>query len=241
MLLIEEETRYGKANAINRIIQDAVGEYFVFVNSDAMPERKSVSQLLLAMDKDPATGIVSGCPVFDRKRGLTSRLLQLMWFAHNECSRELNDASLSNHSSDELMIVRSSAVHLLPRGLVNDGAYMAGMAKRDGYLVKFCEKAKVKIDVPASLFDLIRQRRRITYGHFQVWKLTGKAPKTLESLLLFSPWTSLGILVKTLARHPGLLLALPLGAVEESFASLLAIKDNLISTTRHSVWKRYGE
>ncbi|MGI0083739.1 MAG: glycosyltransferase [Nitrososphaerales archaeon] len=240
LLLIEEDTRYGKAEAINRIIQNAVGEYFVFVNSDAMPERGSISLLLLAINKDPAIGIISGCPVFDKKRGLTSRLLQLMWLAHNECSRELNDASISNHSSDELMIARSGALHALPDGLVNDGAFMAGMAKRDGFLVKFCERSKVKIDVPASLFGLIRQRRRITYGHLQVWKLTGKAPRTIESLLLFSPWTSLSILVRTLAKHPDLIVALPLGAIEEVFASFLAVRDNFLSTRQHSVWKRYG-
>lgn len=241
VLLIEESIRYGKAEAINRIIQNAVGEYFVFVNSDAMPERRSISQLLLAINNDSAIGLISGCPVFDRTQGLTSRVLQFMWFAHNECSKQLNDASVSNHCSDELMVVRSGAMHTLPHGLVNDGAYMAGMAKCDGYLVKFSERSRVKIEVPTRLFDLIRQRRRITYGHVQVWKLTGRAPKTLESLLLSSPWTSLSIVVRTVARHPGLIIALPIGVIEEAFASVLAIKDNAVSTKQHSVWKRNGD
>ena len=46
-----------------------------------------------------------------------------MWYFHNESSMVLNHAGVSNHSSDEMMLVRSSALEHLPDGLVNDGAY----------------------------------------------------------------------------------------------------------------------
>lgn len=241
VVLIEEEERHGKAEAINKIIENAQGDYLVFVNSDAYPEKRSITRLLQTMNKDPSIGIISACPVFNSEGGLTSKVLRLMWLAHNECSKELNDMHVSNHCSDELMAIRSSALHSLPDGLVNDGAFMANMARQDGYLVRFCERSKVNIDVPRRLFDLLRQRRRINYGHLQVWRLTGIAPKTLESMLLSSPLTSLRVLLGVLGKHPELIIALPVGVIEEIFAMLLAIKDNIFPTKSHSVWIRYED
>ena len=241
VVLIEEEERHGKAEAINKIIENAQGDYLVFVNSDAYPEKRSITRLLQTMNKDPSIGIISACPVFNSEGGLTSKVLRLMWLAHNECSKELNDMHVSNHCSDELMAIRSSALHSLPDGLVNDGAFMANMAKQDGYLVKFCERSKVNIDVPKRLFDLLRQRRRINYGHLQVWRLTGIAPKTLESMLLSSPLTSLRVLMGVLGKHPELIIAMPVGVIEEILAMLLAIKDNIFPTKSHGVWIRYED
>jgi cellulose synthase/poly-beta-1,6-N-acetylglucosamine synthase-like glycosyltransferase len=124
---------------------------------------------------------------------------------------------------------------------VNDGAFLAGKAYLAGYSIKFCEAARVKIDVPHSLIDVIRQRRRIVYGHLQIWKSVGQSPKTLESMLVSSPLLSLSVLVETLAKSPRMILAFPIALTEEVVSSILAMYDSLTSTTKHVMWKRFGD
>jgi len=237
--LVVEDARHGKADAINEILARADGRFIALVNSDATPERGAVARLLSMADSDQRIGAVSAMPVPRTGRGLTSLVVDLMWTTHNECSFALNHMNLSNHSSDELVVFRTAAIDRLPQNLVNDGAFLAATARRRGYSVRFCPSARVKIETPKRMSDLISQRRRILFGHAQVWRKTGAPPKTIESLLLFSTPTGLKLLVKTLVRHPRFLLALPLAAVSELSASLLSIADTLLSSKRHAVWRRF--
>jgi len=138
------------------------------------------------------------------------------------------------------MVARQEAVCKLPPGLINDGTYLAGSAYNRGYSIKFCSEAAVQIGVPRTFVDLIRQRQRIVFGHIQVWKLVGRPPRTLETLLLASPLMSLNVLVKTLARFPRLILSLPVAILVEAISVPAAIFDSLVSSRRHGVWKRYG-
>ena len=241
IILIEEKSRRGKANALNTIIGNASGSYLVFVNGDAMPERNSITKLLFAVDRpDEKVGVASGCPTFRPRNGPTSLVEELFWDVHNECSLRLNHLNVSNHSNDEMMVIRTDLLRQLPDGLVNDGAYMAGRAKLLGYSIKFCSDAPVRIDVPSKCIDLIRQRRRIIFGHFQVWRLTGRNPKTIESLLLQSPFLGLSMIVRILARNSKLIRVTPLAIVCEWISIILGLKDAMASTQRHAVWERYG-
>ena len=189
--------------------------------------------------------MVSGNPfpsLDTQSRGDTTLMVEeLMWTIHNECSSKLNHMNVSNHGSDEMMVVRSSAIRgILPSGLINDGAYIGGTLRAQGYAIKFCDRAKVMIDVPLRITDLIRQRERIISGHFQLWRLTGRSPKTVESLLLSRPYISLEIVVGVLARHPRLIRIAAVTLVSEAVSFLLALKDTLTSSRKHEVWKRYA-
>ncbi|MCL5067817.1 MAG: glycosyltransferase [Thaumarchaeota archaeon] len=240
MHLIEEEKRKGKAEAINKIIGNSVGNYLLFVNSDALPVKGAMSAILTMLRQDQSAGVISGNPYFERRVGSTAGVQRLMWLVHNECSERLNHMAIGNHGSDELMAVRSELLEPLPQDIVNDGAYIAGRAKQRGFYIKFCNSAGVEIDVPKNIADTISQRRRIIFGHFQIWKVTGSSPRTVESLLISSPVLGVGIIVKILARHRELIAMLPIACVEEVIALSLAIKDRLVSTEMHGVWKRYG-
>jgi len=241
ILLIEEESRRGKASAMNEIRENSFGSYLLFINSDAMPGRGSIAKLLSAIGQEGSqVGVASAHPSFDRGSSVTSLIEELMWGVHNECSLRLNHMNLSNHGSDEMMVVRTDLLSELPEGLVNDGAYIAGRARLRGYSIKFCDEAPVLIDVPDRCVDLIRQRQRIIFGHFQVWRLTGMSPKTVESLLLNSPKFSVALVVRTVAASPRLLKIIPLAVVSETVAIVLGLKDMISSTRKHGVWKRYG-
>ena len=138
------------------------------------------------------------------------------------------------------MVVRSELLWDLPAGLVNDGAYIAGRAYSAGYLVKYLRSAHVMVEVPSLPMDVIRQRRRILYGHMQVWKLLGNAPRTTESQVVSAPRLGIGMVVATLARHPRLILSLPVAVVCEVFSFLGASVDMASSGKKHAVWQRFG-
>ncbi len=238
--VITEPERRGKAEAVNRIMANSVGEYLVLLNSDAMPAKGAILALLEGLASDGRTGCVSARPVFRDAGGLLARLLGIMWSTHNLASLTLNHHTVSNHASDELFAVRRELLTPLPPSLVNDGAYIGGRIRAGGHLVKFSQRAVVSIDVPERPADLIGQRRRIVFGHVQVWKKLGSPPKTVESLLFLNPILAARILVASLSSRPRLIPALPVAIVSEILSALLAMSDHLRSSTRHAVWKRYA-
>jgi cellulose synthase/poly-beta-1,6-N-acetylglucosamine synthase-like glycosyltransferase len=241
ILLMVEPKRTGKIAALNKIIRCFQGEFLVLVNSDAIPMRGSISRLLQAVAADARIGAASGCPTFNPKGDLTSKVLDLMWTSHNVSSRELNHMRQSNHSSDELIAIRSSALSQLPDGVINDGAYMGGHAFSSGYRLVFCEDARVMIDVPSRLYDLIQQRRRILFGHRQVTIRLGRMPRTIESLMVTSPLLGVRLLSKCLCSKPELIVTLPFALVTETLAMMLSIFDRISNSDRHLVWRRYNE
>jgi cellulose synthase/poly-beta-1,6-N-acetylglucosamine synthase-like glycosyltransferase len=238
--LLVEDRRHGKADAINKIQASAAGRLLVMLNADASPESGAITRLVSAIDADRSVGAVSALPVVEGGNGATSLLLDFMWTTHNDCSVALNHMNISNHSCDELVVFRSSAIRSLPDDLVNDGAFLAAIARQRGYSVKVHPVARVKIETPTRISDVIRQRRRILFGHTQVWRKVGRAPKTIESLLLLSPRLGLRLLIGTLARRPRFLFAIPLAFICELSASLLSIYDTIRATHSHSVWRRFN-
>jgi len=205
-----------------------------------MPNQGAISKLLTAIVADSGIGVASASPEINPRSGLTGAVLRLIWGVHNECLLTLNAGNQNNHCCDELVVVRTSAIQKLPSGTVNDGAFLAGTAYKAGYTIKFCGEAKVIIDVPATVWELTQQRRRILYGHLQILKRVGQSPRTVESLLADNPVLSLSILVKTVARSPTLLVALPIAIISEAISTLLAQFDTLSSSTKHVKWDRFG-
>jgi cellulose synthase/poly-beta-1,6-N-acetylglucosamine synthase-like glycosyltransferase len=239
VMLIHEPKRKGKVDAVNTIIRNRVGSYLVFVNADAIPEAGAITKLILRLSSDPGAGAISACPTFSPSGDLNSRLLEFMWATHNVSSLELNHLGMSNHASAELMVVRSEAVVTLPNDVVNDGAYISGRASARGYRILFCGDAKVTIDVPGSVVQLIEQRRRILFGHRQVWKKLGRRPLTVESLILVNPALSLSLVGRVIASRPSRILVVPVAVMAEVAATVLSIADRFTSKDRHTVWKRY--
>lgn len=238
VLILAEAVRSGKADAVNKVLVRAGGSFVVMVNGDAVPEPGAMHRLLSAIASDPNIGTISARPVIQARKGLLSLLVNMIWSTHNESSRLLNHMNLSNHASEELVVLRRSAIGMLPFGLVNDGAFLALAARRRGYSVRFSESAMVHIKTPARVSDLIAQRRRILFGHAQAWRKAGSPPKTIESLLLLSPSIGLGLVVHILARNPRFLLIVPVAFVTEVSAALLSIQDCIFSTKRHAIWRR---
>ena len=235
-----EEVRHGKADAINRVLERVRGSFLMMVNADATPEPGAIPHLLSAIRSDPRIGAISAMPVVESREGVSSLLVDMIWSTHNECSSLLNHMGISNHSSEELAVFRLSAIGMLPLRLVNDGAFFAQTVRRKGYSVRFSDSAKVRIETPRRVSDLIGQRRRILFGHAQVWRKAGSPPKTIESLLIFSPRVGFRLLGTILARNPRFLPIIPIALVTEVTAAVLSIADGIVATDRHAVWRRFA-
>jgi hypothetical protein len=236
--LLVEGKRNGKADAINKILGRIKSPLVLFVNSDARPQPGALTKLLSSMGSDERIGAVAAVPELEAGSGLVSLLLDFMWSAHNNCSVVLNHMNVSNHSCDEMVLFRTNAVTLLPQGIVNDGAFLAATARLRGYSIKVSTGARVKIKTPKRIADVIMQRRRILFGHAQVWRQVGTPPRTIESLLFLSPATGTRLLVTTLARRPRSMLAVPTALACELAATLLSIIDTFSSSKAHAVWRR---
>jgi len=239
--LIEHESRTGKADAINEVFREAEGDFLVYVNADALVGAGSILALLKGIEEDAGAGFMSGMPVFEKPKGLISHVLDVMWTSHNLLSSDPNQRRQSNHGTDELMAIRCQLLPELPHGVVNDGAYIAGRIREMGFRVGFQPDAVVQIDVPKRMVDLMRQRRRILFGHIQVKRLVGKAPRTVETMMFFSPTQSAKIVIRMLAGRPNLVLVIPVAAVGELIALSGALWDNFVSSASHTVWKRYEQ
>jgi glycosyltransferase involved in cell wall biosynthesis len=239
--LFEHEKRTGKADAINEIFRHTEGDFLVYVNADALIGADSIPILLKSIEEDDGIGFVSGKPVFAMPKGVISDVLDVMWTSFNLLSSDPNQSKQTNHGTDELMVIRSDLLSDLPFGVVNDGAYIAGRIREKGFRIAFQPEAVVQIDVPSRMIDLVRQRRRILFGHIQVKRLLGKAPRTVETMMFFSPSQSLDIVIKMLASKPRRLLVIPVAAVGELIAVAGALWDTLVSKPDHAIWKRYDQ
>lgn len=237
--LLVELARNGKADAINKILDRSKTPLLLFANSDSRPEPGALPELFSLMKSEERVGAVSAIPVPEQGRGLISHLLGFMWTAHNNCSVALNHMNVSNHSCDELALFRAKAISFLPQDTVNDGAFLAATARLRGFSIKVSTAAKVKIRTPRRIADVILQRRRILFGHAQIWRQVGIPPKTIESLLFLSPAIGLRLLVSTFAARPRYLLVTPVALISEIAAALLSIFDTMRSSRAHAVWRRF--
>jgi len=241
LMLFEHEKRTGKADALNEIFRETEGDFLVYVNADALINAVSIPALLKSIEEDEGAGFISGRPIFVRPGGLISDVLDVMWTSHNFLSSDPDQRSQSNHGTDELMVIRSELLPELPSGVVNDGAYIAGRIREMGYRIGYQPEAAVQIDVPRRMVDLIRQRRRILFGHIQVKRLVGKAPRTVETMMFFSPTHGARIVIRMLAIRPRRVMVLPIAALGELIAVSGALWDTLVSSAANAVWKRYEQ
>jgi cellulose synthase/poly-beta-1,6-N-acetylglucosamine synthase-like glycosyltransferase len=174
---LSEETRKGKANALNKIF-DIAGESveaLVLVNADSMPEVGSIPYLLTELSCSDA-GVVFAQPVpFLERRGVTWRIGEVIWRLHHLVSL-LQNPKLSG----ELCSIRTSCLKPIPENVATDEPYIELSIRRQGHEVRYVPDAVVRIRVPTNIVDLLKQRRRIWIGHLQLRRSTGFRVSTSE-------------------------------------------------------------
>ena len=181
-----EQERKGKASAINLILANAKGDAILFVSADTLPKSGSFSKMLARL-QEPKVGIVNGNPVpVNASNSLVGKVVRLMWRFHSNIFEQLNDAGLARHAT-EAFCIRRGIVTKIPAETVNDDAYIAVSAKKQGWLIKFVSKAEVSICGPQTYLEYFQQRRRVIFGHYQLRRLTGESPQYLVHMLPTHP------------------------------------------------------
>jgi len=122
----------------------------------------------------------------DNQSPLVGKLVNLLWGFHDHTFKQLNDAGLARHAT-EIFCIRKGIVESIPSETVNDDAYLALVAKKRGWLIKYDAASNVSICGPQTFPDYFKQRRRVLFGHRQVRKLTGESPQHLIFLLPLYP------------------------------------------------------
>ena len=183
--------------------------------------------------------MTSGRPVpRDIPKGYLGKLIDSMWTLHNATLRRLEADSKNMHATGELMALKARLLPRLPRGLINEDAFIAVYATKLGFTVRLVPDALVYIRIPQTPYDLLVQRRRIQYGHMQVKRLLGRFPSVLSTLSVKHPVFAIRLLADFFRSSPSMLSVLPLLITLETFAVLLALSDFLRGGNMHVRWRR---
>ncbi len=200
-----EKDRKGKASAINHILANANNDKIILISADTLPQKMSFPKLTKKLEA-ANVGIVSGNPIpVNNSNSLVGRIVQLLWRFHGHVFEELNDEGLARHAT-ELFCIRKGIVNAIPSQTVNDDAYIAVKGKSKGWLIKYCEEAKVSICGPKTFQEYFQQRRRIIFGHYQLRKLTGESPQYLVHMLPLHPVSITKLILWLLSEYDPLTL-----------------------------------
>jgi len=236
--LLVEPDRGGKARALGQVLRRASGDALVLLNSDARAEPGSVQHLVRgSKGKSPPFAIMGRPVVSCGSPGRWGETLRWMWELHHEFHSELLAEGHGGHLSDELLMVSLEKVPPIPPGIINDGAYFALWLTKHGGGQWYAPDARVSIQVPATLRDHLRQRRRIHVGNGQLSSALGMAPASVPRRFLVRPAETVRLLRKMVAREGGVGHFARIVALECA-SHALAVWDQLPPRKDHIHWER---
>lgn len=237
--VIVEKERSGKAAAVNRIMQTMKGRHLIMINGDALPLPGALSAMMGRLT-DEEISVVCALPVPAPSNGgsMSRHSASFLWELHNSTMEMMKSEGECIHLTDEMIGLNPPAMTQLPEGTVNDGAYIATRAQYYSQKVDFCGNAVVEVSVPSSMAGLMRQRRRILFGHMMVREMTGALPGTLEFRFKQKPLLCLKILVHSVTHNPEGFLLLPFILAMEIFSYIGALRDRKSRAGKHTVWTR---
>ena len=180
--LIREKERRGKASAVNQIIKATLSDVIVLESADTLPEEDTVERLCHPF-ADESVGMVGAHPVpVNDKRTFMGYVHFLLWDLHHHIA-------LRNPKCGEMIAFRR-VFNGVPDDVVCDEAWIEYEVKRKGYKVVYVPDAIVYNKGPETVRDFLKQRRRVTCGHLDLYGRTGYKVSTSDPLLLLSTITN---------------------------------------------------
>lgn len=213
--VLHNPERRGKAAAVNDALAHATGEIVVFSDANSMYRSDAIRKLTRNF-ADPQVGCVGGQLAVrppapdDPSEGVPVE--RLYWRYESLIKRLESRVASTVGVAGSMLAVRRALVGPLPRGLINDDAYLGLSVLRRGYRVIY-EPEAVGLEAPIeTMRDEIVRRQRIAAGRYQLLLSLG-----------WWPWNRPGALLMLLA-HKVMRLLLPflmIGALVAN-AALLA-------------------
>jgi biofilm PGA synthesis N-glycosyltransferase PgaC len=170
--LVTQDRRQGKASAVNLFIAQAKSPLLLMVSADVLVEEGTLDALL-GHFADSEVGMVGGhpIPVNDETRFL-GHAIHLLWRLHDRLAREAPKLG-------EIVAFRN-VVPSIPLDSAVDEISLQALITQLGYRTIYEPQAIVYNRGPATVADLLRQRRRIYAGHLQVRRQQGYAASTMS-------------------------------------------------------------
>lgn len=239
VLLVEEQTRSGKASAVNQILAMRSSGLLALVDADIRLPRNSVMELVRAFS-DERTGAVGALPVLGNvENGTVTKSAAIIWRVMSWVLSELSVRGELSFVMGELYCFRTDIVKRIPAGVVNDDAYIATFVRGRGFKVVIATGANFVTRIPSSITDYVAQRRRVTFGHLLMRTRTGKFATSMEGIALNHTSTLVRAMIREALMRPTSIIRALLVLELEVVAGLLAWMD-LNTGKEHVLWKRIG-
>jgi biofilm PGA synthesis N-glycosyltransferase PgaC len=171
--LIEQESREGKASAINLFIAAATSPVLLMVSADVLVEDGTVDAMLRHFE-GPDVGMVGGHPIpVNAETTFLGHAVHLQWRLHDRIARE-------SPKLGEIVAFRN-VVPSIPEDTAVDEISIQALITQLGYRLEYEPEALVYNRGPATVRDFLRQRRRIHAGHLRIVEQQGYAASTMSS------------------------------------------------------------
>lgn len=159
VILRTESKRSGKCHAINQLIE-MIGnvDIIILVSSDIQISGTNLIKMLTNF-KQKDIGVVAGRPIpVADKINLAYRVSKVLWDIHHLMA-------LQAPKSTEVTAFRNLGFCLDESSLVDEAEIEWNISKK-GFSITYCPSATINNKAPQGLIDFIRQRIRVTKGHF---------------------------------------------------------------------------
>ena len=186
--LLSQETREGKASAINLILRQQTESVVVISSADLLPDEHAIERLA-APFSDSEMGMTSSRPIpVNDRNTFMGFAAHLLWDLHH-------DVNLIGFKAGEMIAFRK-IFERIPYQTSVDEASIEPVIRGQGYGVKYVGDAIVYNKGPDTVSDFLRQRRRIYAGHLDIKQLLGYSVSTMRSTTL------LKLLLRRLSWRP---------------------------------------
>jgi len=221
LTVVFEEERTGKWDAFNRGIERVHGDVVFLLSGDVRLDPEVFPCLLRSIADGAGVAFPRVEP--SNVHGWVTRIGARLWSLRDAQHVEAAQLGLTVHGG-ELQAVRRELLEKIPP-IVNEDAWVCLRAAERGYSVVYARDAVIANTVPESLGDLLRQRTRINFGHFQLWE-AGYLPSTLDTLLVRRPTLFVRVFWRSILAHPRDFGTMPVLAVLEGIALLRGFVDH---------------
>ncbi|MFH1502974.1 MAG: glycosyltransferase [Candidatus Eisenbacteria bacterium] len=207
--LVRQESREGKASAINIFLARATADIFILESGDTLPAPDCVERLL-APFADETVGMTGARPVpVDDENTFMGFVVHMLWRLHHRLA--MKSAKLGE------MVAFRSFVRAIPHDTAVDEASIEAIVAEHGRSLRYVPDAIVNNKGASNVGDFLRQRRRIYAGHLwlereQEYEVSTKKVGGIVSVLLedleWTPrslvWTAGGVFLEFVGRLLGM-------------------------------------
>lgn len=183
--LLEQPVRQGKGAALNRAVREARGDILILTDAHARFDNRTIPNLLRNL-ADPAVGAVTGTNTVDT-HGIGAGE-QIYWQFEAWVKRNESRLHSTCAVTGAIVAIRKPLFRDIPKGLINDDAYLNLDVIRQGYrFVCDSEAHCIRSPSVSHAEDRIRHRR-IVAGRYQLLLRPALWPWN-NPMMLFCYWS----------------------------------------------------